>query len=129
VDALKPLAPAVPPLWWLQVPYLLLGVLVMGFATAIYVGVKAGAGPRDSLMLAVSRRLKVPLRTARTGIEVIVVVVAWLLGGAIGVGTLIFALTIGPAVQLAFRLLRVSAGGSHAQSSSQATRATISEPR
>jgi uncharacterized membrane protein YczE len=107
VDWLQGWVPAPPPMWWLQVPYLLLGVLIMGFATGLYVGVNAGAGPRDSLMLAVSRLLKVSVRTARTVVEVVVVTVGWLLGGSIGVGTLLFALTIGPAVQLAFRVLRV----------------------
>lgn len=107
VDALLPLVPAVPALWWVQVPYLLLGVLIMGFATALYVGVNAGAGPRDSLMLAVSRRGKVSVRLARTIIEVAVVTAAWLLGGTVGLGTLLFAVCIGPAVQLGFRLMRV----------------------
>ena len=107
VDWLKPFVPAAPLAWWIRVPYLLLAVLVMGFATAVYVGVNAGAGPRDSLMLAVSRLGKVSVRVARTSIEIGVVLVGWLLGGPVGVGTLLFALSIGPAVQLAFRLLRV----------------------
>jgi uncharacterized membrane protein YczE len=110
VDWMQTWVPRPPAVWWLQVPYLLLGVLIMGFATAVYVGVRAGAGPRDSLMLAVARLLKRSVRVARTVVEVIVVIVAWLLGGSIGVGTLLFALTIGPAVQLAFRLLRVRPG-------------------
>jgi uncharacterized membrane protein YczE len=107
VDWLQTWVPAPPPVWWLQVPYLLLGVLIMGFATAVYVGVNAGAGPRDSLMLATARLFKVSVRTARTLVEIIVVTVGWLLGGSVGIGTLLFALTIGPAVQLAFRALRV----------------------
>ncbi len=107
VDWLKPFIPAAPPGWWIRIPYLLLGTLIMGFATAVYVGVNAGAGPRDSLMLAISRIAKVSVRVARTLIEVAVVLVGWLLGGPVGIGTLIFALAIGPAVQLAFRLLRV----------------------
>ncbi len=92
---------------WLQVPYLLSGVGLMGLATALYVGVMAGAGPRDSLMLAVSRRLGISVRVARTSIEVIVVILCLLLDGTIGLGTLIIALAAGPAVQLGFRLLRV----------------------
>lgn len=108
VDWMQTWVPTPPGVWWLQVPYLLLGVLIMGFATAVYVGVQAGAGPRDSLMLAVSRLLKVSVRLARTIVEVIVVTVGWLLGGSIGIGTVIFALAIGPAVQVAFRLLKVT---------------------
>jgi uncharacterized membrane protein YczE len=107
VDVLTPYVPAPPVNLWLQIAYVLLGAIVMGFATAIYVGVNAGAGPRDSLMLAISRRAKVSVRVARAIIEVVVVIIGWLLGGPLGIGTLIFALAIGPAVQLAFRLLRV----------------------
>lgn len=107
VDWLRPLVPMPPEALWARIAYLLVGVLIMGFATAIYVGVNAGAGPRDSLMLAVSRLAKVSVRVARTCIEVLVILVGWLLGGPVGIGTLIIALTIGPAVQLAFRLLNV----------------------
>ena len=110
VDWLQTWVPMPPPAWWVRVAYLLLGVLIMGFATAMYVGVRAGAGPRDSLMLAVARLLKVSVRAARTLVEIVVVTVSLWLGGSIGIGTLVFALTIGPSVQLAFRLLRVSAG-------------------
>jgi uncharacterized membrane protein YczE len=107
VDWLQTWVPAPPPVWWLQVPYLLLSVAIMGFATAVYVGVNAGAGPRDSLMLATARLFKVSVRTARTLVEIVVVTAGWLLGGSVGIGTLLFALTIGPAVQFAFRTLRV----------------------
>ncbi len=61
VDALRPYVPSVPNLFSIQVAYLLFGTLLMGFATAIYVGVNAGAGPRDSLMLAISRLSKTSL--------------------------------------------------------------------
>jgi uncharacterized membrane protein YczE len=111
VDWLRPLIPSVSAAWGWQTAYLLLGTLVMGFATAVYVGVNAGAGPRDSLMLAVARLGRTSVRTARTAIEVVVVGAGWLLGGPVGIGTLLYALTIGPAVQLAFRLLRVTPPG------------------
>jgi uncharacterized membrane protein YczE len=107
VDVLRPWIPAPPPNPWIQVPYLLLGVGVMGIATAVYVGVSAGAGPRDSLMLAVARRFRTTVRIARTGIEIVVVLVSLLLGGTIGLGTLLIALAAGPSVQLGFRLLGV----------------------
>lgn len=107
IDILKPFVPSVPGVFWIQVAYLLLGTLIMGFATAIYVGVDAGAGPRDSLMLAISRLGKTSLRWSRTCLEATAVAVGWVLGGPAWLGTLIFAITIGPAVQLAFRLLRV----------------------
>ena len=107
IDVLRPYVPAVPRLIPIQIAYILLGTLIMGFATAIYVGVSAGAGPRDSLMLATSRLGKTSLRVARTGIEVIVVSLGWFLGGPVWLGTLIAAITIGPAVQLGFKLLKV----------------------
>jgi uncharacterized membrane protein YczE len=107
IDLLKPFVPTVPSVFWIQIPYLLLGTLIMGLATAIYVGVDAGAGPRDSLMLALSRFGKTSLRRSRTCLEITAVAVGWVLGGPAWVGTLIFAITIGPAVQLAFKLLGV----------------------
>lgn len=107
VDILRPVVPAVPTVLWLQIGYLMLGTLIMGFGTAIYVGVDAGAGPRDSLMFALSRMGKTSLRRSRTILEVIAVAIGWLLGGPLWFGTLIFAFTIGPAVQLAFRILRI----------------------
>jgi uncharacterized membrane protein YczE len=91
----------------LQIGMFLLGVLVQGIATAVYIGVDAGAGPRDSLMLAVHRVTGLSIRVARGAIEVLVVLIGWLLGGPAGVGTVAFALLIGPAVQWAFKLFRV----------------------
>ena len=92
-----------------QVLYLVLAVLVMAGATAIYIGVNAGAGPRDSLMIAVARATGLSVRVARAGIEIAVVTSGWLLGGPVGIGTLVFALAIGPAVQAAFRIFKVGA--------------------
>ena len=91
----------------LQIAMLLLGVLIQGIATAVYIGVEAGAGPRDSLMLAIHRTTGVSIRIARGAIEVIVVLIGWLLGGPLGLGTVIFALLIGPSVQWAFKLFKV----------------------
>ena len=107
IDALKPFVPVVPNILWVQVVYLLLGTLTMGFGTAIYIGVDAGAGPRDSLMLALSRIGKLSLRWSRTLLESATVLVGWILGGPFWVGTIISAIVIGPAVQLAFRILKV----------------------
>jgi uncharacterized membrane protein YczE len=107
VDVLRPYVPSVPNLILIQIAYLLLGTLIMGFATAVYVGVNAGAGPRDSLMLATSRLGKTSLRVARTVLEVSVVALGWFLGGPAWLGTLIAAIAIGPAVQLGFKVLKV----------------------
>jgi uncharacterized membrane protein YczE len=82
-------------------------IFMMGFASALYIGVDAGAGPRDSLMLAVHRTTGMSIRLGRALIEIVVVVIGWFLGGPLGIGTLIFALLIGPVVQWAFKLLKV----------------------
>ncbi|HEY5885323.1 MAG TPA: hypothetical protein VIT88_11585 [Pyrinomonadaceae bacterium] len=79
--------------------WLITGLLLASFGTALYLGSQLGAGPRDGLMLGLSRRTGWSLRRTRTALEILVVFVGWLLGGAIGVGTVIFALTIGPAIQ------------------------------
>ena len=91
----------------LQLGMLLGAVFTMGIASAIYIGVDAGAGPRDSLMLAVHRTTNLSIRLGRAIIEIIVVTVGWILGGPLGFGTVIFALLIGPSVQWAFRLFKV----------------------
>ena len=92
----------------LQIGMFILGVLVQGIATAVYIGVNAGAGPRDSLMLAIHRVTGVSIRLARGAIELIVVLIGWLLGGPLGWGTVVFALLIGPSVQWAFKLFKVA---------------------
>lgn len=90
-----------------QIAMLLGAVLVTGVASAVYIGVDAGAGPRDSLMLAIHRTTGLSLRVSRGATELAVVAAGWLLGGPLGVGTLVFALLIGPAVQWAFRLFKL----------------------
>jgi uncharacterized membrane protein YczE len=91
----------------LQVGMLLFAIVLMGLGSAIYIGVDAGAGPRDSLMLAIKRKTGVSIRLARGAIEVTVVLIGWLLGGPAGLGTVVFALLIGPAVQIGFKLFKV----------------------
>jgi uncharacterized membrane protein YczE len=91
----------------LQIPMLLGAIAAMGLASAIYIGVDAGAGPRDSLMLAIRRTTGVSIRVARAIIEVTVVAIGWLLGGPAGIGTVVFAVLIGASVQAGFKLLKV----------------------
>ena len=92
---------------WLQIPGLLGAVVLTGIATAVYLSVNAGAGPRDSLMLAVSRVSGRSVRLSRAVIEILVVVVGWFLDGPVGIGTLLFAVSIGPLVQFFFKLFHV----------------------
>jgi len=91
----------------LQIGMLLTAIFLMGLASAIYIGVDAGAGPRDSMMLAIKRTTGVSIRTARASIEVTVVTIGWLLGGPAGIGTLIYALLVGPSVQSGFKIFNV----------------------
>ena len=92
---------------WLQIPGMLIAVVLSGIATAVYISVNGGAGPRDSLMLAVSRTTGQSVQLSRGIIEVLVVILGWILEGPVGVGTLAFALLIGPLVQIFFKLLKV----------------------
>jgi uncharacterized membrane protein YczE len=76
------------------------GVVLNGLATAFYIGSQLGPGPRDGLMTGLVRRTGWSIRAVRTSIEVSVVAVGWVLGGVVGVGTVLYALAIGPLVQL-----------------------------
>jgi uncharacterized protein len=81
------------------------GILVIGLGTGLYIGANLGAGPRDSLMLGINRRVKHRIGVVRAGLEISATVVGFALGGTVGIGTLAFALGIGPAVELSFTLL------------------------
>lgn len=76
------------------------GVVLCGLASAMYIGAQLGRGPRDGLMTGLARRTGGSLRLVRTGIEVAVVLVGLLLGGTLGLGTVLYALAIGPLTQL-----------------------------
>jgi uncharacterized membrane protein YczE len=91
----------------MQWAYLVLGVVLCAFATALYVGAQLGPGPRDGLMTGLARRTGWSLRTVRTGIEVGVLAVGVLLGGPLGLGTLLFAFGVGPLTQFFLRWLVV----------------------
>lgn len=78
---------------------LVAGVLLNGLATALYLGAQLGPGPRDGLMTGLARVTSRSIRLVRTLLEVTVVIVGLLLGGVAGVGTLLYALAIGPVTQ------------------------------
>lgn len=82
------------------------GIALVGLGSGLYLGVGLGAGPRDGLMIGLHRRTGVSVRLVRTALEVTVVVAGALLGGTAGIGTLAFALFIGPAVQASLVLMR-----------------------
>ena len=79
-------------------------VALLGLGVALYIGAGLGAGPRDSLMVALARR-GLPIGWSRGVIEMSVLGLGWLLHGPVGIGTGVIAVTSGPAVQVAFRLL------------------------
>jgi uncharacterized membrane protein YczE len=86
--------------------YLVAAILVGGFATGCYIGAGFGAGPRDGLMTGLAARGH-SVRVVRTGIEVTVFALGWALGGTVGVGTLLYAVTIGPLAHVFIPMLKV----------------------
>ena len=87
------------------------GLVLLAIATGLYIGAGFGPGPRDGLMTGLVRRTGWPVWVVRTGIEVTVLGIGWLLGGTVGIGTLAFALLIGPMVNVTLPLLRVPVRG------------------
>jgi uncharacterized membrane protein YczE len=83
------------------------GIVLNGVATAAYVGARLGPGPRDGLMTGLSARTGRSVRLVRTCIEVAVLACGWLLGGTVGVGTVLYALAIGPLTQAFLPLFAV----------------------
>lgn len=103
VDATLAVLPA-PASLPLRVTMMVAGVVLNAVSTVLYVGAGLGPGPRDGLMTGLVARTGLSVRLVRTSIETAVLMVGWLLGGAVGVGTVVYALGIGPLVQLVLRL-------------------------
>ena len=99
---------------WLPFPDLLVwqllqasaGVLLVGIASGIYLTANLGAGPRDGLMTGLQAKTGLPIATIRIAIEVTAVSLGWYLGGVVGVGTVLFALGVGPSVALGILLVK-----------------------
>ena len=88
----------------LRIALLAVGIVSCGVATGLYIGAHLGPGPRDGLMTGLARRTGRSIRLVRTAIELTVLAAGWLLGGTVGIGTVAFAVTIGPLAQLFLRL-------------------------
>lgn len=86
---------------------LLAGVVLSGIATGAYIGAGLGPGPRDGLSTGIAARGQT-LRLVRTAVEVAVLAVGWLLGGTVGVGTVLYAAAIGPITHLTIPALKLS---------------------
>lgn len=85
------------------------GLAMIALATGLYIGARFGPGPRDGLMTGIHRKYGWKIWIVRTGLEVTVLTIGWLLGGNVGIGTLAFALLIGPMVGVTMPLLLVPA--------------------
>lgn len=108
VDLTLALVPPGTTLPW-QSALLVGGIVLNGAATAIYVGARLGPGPRDGLTTGLHARTGWSIRAIRTGVELVVLAVGWVLGGTVGVGTVLFALLIGPLTQLFLPLVTFGA--------------------
>ena len=91
-----------------RILYVILGMCAISAGSGLYIGAQFGPGPRDGLMLGLNKRYGISVRLARTLVEVVVMLVGVALGGTVGVGTFVFALGIGPMVQVTLRLFRMS---------------------
>ncbi|MFX4270702.1 YczE/YyaS/YitT family protein [Propionibacteriaceae bacterium Y1685] len=87
----------------MRIAFMVAGVVLNGVATAVYIGSQLGPGPRDGLMTGLAARTGRSLRLLRTGIEVTVLAIGFVLGGTVGVGTVLYALGIGPLAQFFLR--------------------------
>ncbi|MEU6542512.1 hypothetical protein [Streptomyces sp. NPDC046859] len=97
-----------------RIPLLVAGIVLNGMATGLYIAARFGPGPRDGLMTGLHRRTGRSIRLMRTAVEVAVVTTGFALGGTVGVGTILYALSIGPLAQLFLRVFAVPplSGGS-----------------
>jgi uncharacterized membrane protein YczE len=108
VDAVLRVLPAPGPMW-ARVGFVAAGIVLNAVATALYLGARLGPGPRDGLMTGLVKRTGGSVRVVRTAIEVGVVLTGWLLGGTLGVATVLYAVAIGPLVHALLPPLTVPA--------------------
>ena len=92
----------------LRTVFMFAGRAIIAAGSGLYIGAEFGSGPRDGLMLGLNKRFGISVRLARTTVEVIVMLIGIALGGHIGLGTFVFALGIGPMVQVTLRIFRMS---------------------
>ena len=109
VDAALAVLPAPDPMVW-RITFLVSGVVLNGVATAAYIGARLGPGPRDGLMTGLVARTGRSVRLVRTSIELSVLASGWLLGGTVGLGTVLYAISIGPLVHVLLPLFTVPEG-------------------
>ena len=110
-----------------RIPLLLAGILLNGVATGLYISARFGPGPRDGLMTGLHRRTGRSVRLMRTAIELAVVATGFVLGGTVGIGTVLYAVSIGPLAQLFLQVFDVpsASGGSTVVAEGQPHRAIL----
>ncbi|KYK12670.1 YitT family protein [Streptomyces rochei] len=113
--------------WTLRIAVLVAGIVLNGAATGLYIAARFGPGPRDGLMTGLNRRTGLSVRLVRTAVEITVVVTGFALGGTVGVGTLLYAVSIGPLAQVFLRVFAVPAAsdGSTVVAAGQPRRAIL----
>ena len=92
--------------FYLQIIQCFIGVLFIGIGSGFYLIANLGAGPRDGLNVGLTNVTKIPLYLIRTVIEILAVIIGWFLGGTVGLGTVIFAIFVGPFVSLGIVIVR-----------------------
>lgn len=92
--------------YFLQTVFFTAGVLIMGIGVGVYVAPNVGAGPRDSVMLLIVEKTGWSVKRVRTGIEILVAIIGWSLGGPIGFGTVLIAITLGQIVHITLPMAR-----------------------
>ncbi|GLW65008.1 membrane protein [Actinomadura rubrobrunea] len=107
--------------------FLVAGIVVGGFATGCYIGAELGPGPRDGLMTGLAARGH-SIRVVRTSIELTVLAAGWLLGGTVGVGTVLYAVAIGPLAHVFIPLMSVRRPEAQASADAAPERRTEPEP-
>ncbi len=104
---------------WVRIPMFAAGLLLLAVATGMYIGARFGPGPRDGLMTGIHRKFGIKIWIVRTSIEVVVLIIGWILGGNVGLGTAAFALLVGPLVHLTMPVLLVPAALSKSASAAE----------
>lgn len=97
--------------WSVAALYYAVALILFGYGTGMYIGAGLGSGPRDGMMVVLSRRSGWPAGRVRTVMELSVLGLGWLMGGKIGIGTLIFAVSVGPATQWGFSRFGLTPSG------------------
>jgi uncharacterized membrane protein YczE len=113
-DLTLSVVPPQPMSTFFQAILLLAGLLLFPFSSALYISANLKPGPRDGLMTGLVVLTGKRVWVVRTSLEVTVTALGWLLGGTVGIGTVIFALSVGPLLQVALQALSVNVGKSHA---------------